>query len=219
MFTNSLDKKPLFKKPDGQTIRDLTQSMFDFREVDYTKFLPYRVPREYIMRPDLISQAVYNTTLYAEIILKYNGISNPLTINVDDVIVIPNLDSAKQNVKVVTTSAESSGDDQIRKSYKYIDPTKFPKRDENLQNFDQRDLDGTAGSGGSSGQLGAGGGAEKKNITDGALPPNLADAGATQISQRNGRVYFGEGIGESACLKNGMSSSEFLTQVIKSNTE
>ena len=55
-----------------------------------------------------------------------------------------------------------------------------------------------------------------KTIKDGALPPNLADSGTSQIVERNGRVYFGESIGESACLRNGMSSSEFLTKVIKS---
>ncbi len=198
MFNNSLDRKPFFKKKDGHTIRDLTQSMFDFKTNDYTKFLPYKVPREYIMRPDLISQAVYNTTLYAEFILKYNGISNPLSINQDDIILIPDLETAKQNVKKVTSEAEATGMHQIRKSYKYVDPVKFPKKDVNMDAFKERNLD------------------KKTEIKDEALPPNIADEGVKQITHRDGRVYFGEGISESACLKNGMSSSEFLTQVIKS---
>ena len=85
--------------------------------------------------------------------------------------------------------------DNIRKSYKYIDPTKKPNRDPDLDNYDRRKL------------------------KEGALPPNIAEAGTSQITYRNGRVYFGENIGTSACLKNGMSSSEFLTRVIKSKQQ
>ena len=79
-----------------------------------------------------------------------------------------------------------------RLSYKYLDPTKAPTKDKNAIAFEDR------------------------NLKEGALPPNIAPEGQKQITHRNGRVYFGEGIGESACLKNGMSSSEFLTTVIKS---
>ena len=33
---------------------------------------------------------------------------------------------------------------------------------------------------------------------------------------RNGRVFFGENVGQNACLKNGMTNSEFIAKVIKS---
>lgn len=195
MFLNSLDRKPLFRKPDGTIVRDLTQTMFDFKTNDYFNFSIYRVPFDYQMRPDLISQAMYNNTLYTEYILKYNGISNPFTIDQGDVIAVPNLDSAKNNTKSRSDSVEGSDAKRIRNSYKYIDPTKIPKRDGNIDEFDNRNLN--------------------KKLSDGALPPNIAPEGERGITYRNGRVYFGEGIGESACLKNGMSSAEFLTKVIK----
>lgn len=199
MFLNSIDKKPFFKNPDGYIIRDLTSTMFDFRANNYTSFNVFRVSKDYIMRPDLISQAVYNNTLYAEYILKYNGISNPFTINEDDVILIPNLESAKKNTKTNQGSGiDGDPSKRLRDSYKYIDPTKIPKRDGDISKFDNRDI------------------STKKTLKDGALPPNIAEEGATQIVERNGRVYFGEGIGDSACLQSGMSSSEFLTKVIKS---
>ncbi len=193
MFPSSIDKKPLFKKPDQQIIRDLTQTMFDFNSNSYVDYTAYKIPSEYEMRPDLISQAVYNNIVYAEFILKYNGISNPFTIDKDDVILIPNLESAKENVKLQGTLTDKDESNEIRKSYKYIDPTKKPDRDKDLTSFENRKL---------------------KKIQDGALPPNISD-GTEQITYRNGRVFFGEGIGQSACLKNGMSSSEFLTKVIK----
>lgn len=198
MFLQTIDRKPLYKKKDGNIVRDLTRSMFDFRANNYTSYNVFKVSRDYVMRPDLISQVVYNNTLYAEYILKYNGISNPFTIDEGDLILIPDLESAKKNTKTVEGSGvDGDPSKRLRDSYKYIDPTKIPKRDEDLARFSDRKL-------------------TKKTIPEGALPPNIADEGTSQIIERNGRVYFGEGIGESACLRNGMTSSEFLTQVIRS---
>jgi len=193
MFLNSLDKKPLLTKEDGTIIRDLTQSIFNFKTNSYISYQAYKIPVEYAMRPDLISQAVYNNTIHAEYILKYNGISNAFTIAPGDVILIPDLNSAKDNVKKEGTGADSP-ENRIRLSYKYLDPTKAPSKDKNAIAFEDR------------------------NLKEGALPPNIAEEGAKQIVHRNGRVYFGEGIGESACLKNGMSSSEFLTTIIRSKS-
>lgn len=195
MFPGSLDKKPLFKKPDQQIIRDLTKSMFDNKANSYVDYTAYKIPSEYEMRPDLVAQAVYNNIIYTEFILKYNGISNPFTIDKDDIILIPNLNSAKENVKIRGETTDKEDSNEIRKSYKYIDPTKKPIRDKDLTLFENRKL---------------------KRIQEGALPPNITEEGAEQISYRNGRVYFGESIAQSACLKNGMTSSEFLTKVIRS---
>ncbi len=191
MFLNSLDQKPLLAKDDGNVIRDLTQSMFTFKTNNYISYQAYRVPTEYAMRPDLIAQSVYNNTINAEFILKYNGISNAFTISPGDVILIPDLDSAKDNIRKEGEGADSP-ENKIRLSYKYIDPTKAPTKDKTAVAF------------------------EGRNLREGALPPNIAEEGAKQIVHRNGRVYFGEGVSESACLKNGMSSSEFLTRIIKS---
>ena len=190
MFPNSLDKKPLFTRPDGSEIKDLTSSMFDIRANNYVSYNVYKVPKEFEMRPDLISGAVYNNTLYAEVILKYNGISNPFTIQEGDMILIPNLDSMDA-IMAKPAGVDVDGAKAIRNSYKYIDPIKIPKTD---SNFQDRQIVGGA--------------------QPGALPPNIAKEGEPQITYRNGRVYFGEGV--DTCLQNGMTQSEFLTTVIKS---
>lgn len=189
MFINSLDTKPLITRPDGEILRDLTQTIFDMKNRNYVAYNIYRVPKEYAMRPDLISRAVYNNSMYAEIILKYNGISNPFSIAEGDIILIPNLDSAQQNIKTPGSGSNADAATKIRNSYKYIDPIKAPKKSTSLAQFDQR------------------------TVKEGALPPNINEEGVSQITYRNGRVYF-NGNNE-ACLKNGMSSSEFLTKVIK----
>ena len=231
MFINTLDKKPIIKKADGISIRDLTKTIFDFNKENFVTYTAYKVPKEYVMRPDLISQAVYNDTAYTELILKYNGISNPFAIDQDDIILIPSLDSAQDNIKKRSDTNVNDLTDQLRKTYKYIDPTKKPSRDSRSNDFDNRNLtgfdgfgEGLLGSGGAIGSGGAGtgtggdgtGGDGTDQLSDGALPPNIADEGSSQIDVRNGRVYFGETIGQSACLTNGMTNSEFLTKVIKS---
>jgi hypothetical protein len=190
MFPNSLDKKAIFVKDDGTQVKDLTESMFNLGNTSYAKYNVYRVPKEYAMRPDLIAAAVYNSASYAEIILKYNGISNPFSINEGDLILVPALDSAKDNIKTPQGTAFDAAK-LIRDSYKYIDPTKIPKYN---NAFDKRQIVGGA--------------------KDGALPPNIAKEGEPQITYRNGRVYFGPGV--DTCLQNGMTSSEFLANIIKS---
>jgi hypothetical protein len=199
MFLNSLDRKPLIKRPDGLLIRDLTQSMFDLQSGSYVNLSVYRVPKEYAMRPDLLSQASYNNTLYAEYILKYNGISNPFSLDEGQIIIIPNIDNVKEVTKDRSDDGEDSDAKRIRNSYKYIDPTKVPQRDTDIEDFDRRNLT-----------------RKDAQLQDGALPPNIAQEGEKGIVVRNGRVFFGENVADSACLQNGMSQSEFLTKVIKS---
>jgi hypothetical protein len=209
MFLNTIDRKPLIKDNNGNFIRDLTQSIFKLTSNTYLEYSVFRVPSGIEMRPDLISQSAYNNTSYAEYILKFNGISNPFTIAPNDKILIPSLDSAK---KIVVNRGDDQAESEakkIRNSYKYIDPAKAPKRDGNLSKFDDRELNGQTGDGLEDGTAG-------DNLQEGALPPNIAPEGQKGITYRNGRVYFGEGIGQSACLKNGMSQSEFLTKVIRS---
>jgi len=192
MFLNSLDEKPVFTRPDGIEIKDLTASMFDMRVDNNIKYSIYKVPKEYEMRPDLISGAVYNNSLFAEVILKFNGISNGFSIQEGDMILIPALDSMAAIV-AKPEGTDIDGAKAIRNSYKYIDPTKIPRTDDNFQN--RQIISGAPAN---------------------ALPPNLAQPGEQQITYRNGRVYFGAGV--DTCLQNGMTQSEFLTTVIKSKT-
>ncbi len=51
-----------------------------------------KITKDYVARPDLISYKAYNTDMYADVICKLNGISNPFELNEGDVIVIPTYD-------------------------------------------------------------------------------------------------------------------------------
>jgi hypothetical protein len=190
MFPNSLDKKPIFVRPDKIEIKDLTSPMFDIRSNKNISYTVYKIPKEYEMRPDLIAGAVYNNSLYAEYILKFNGISNPFSIKEGDIILIPSLDSMRAIISK-PSGTDVDGAKSLRNSYKYIDPLKIPKFN---NTFSNRQIIGGA--------------------KEGALPPNIAEEEEPQITYRNGRVYFGTDVG--TCLENGMTQSEFLTTVIKS---
>lgn len=47
------------------------------------------VNEHYVARPDLISLAMYGEDRFADLICKYNGISNPFEMNENDVLIIP----------------------------------------------------------------------------------------------------------------------------------
>lgn len=218
MFLNSLDIKPLFTRPDGIVVRDLSDSMFNLRNRNYVAYNVYRVPKDYVMRPDLISKVVYNNTLYAEMILKYNGISNPFSLNEGDYILIPNLEATQANINKRENTTSGTGANAIRNTYKYIDPAKAPKKSSEVEKFENRTIGniGQYEDTNTSNQIGTAGlnVGQQTNVGSGSLPPNIAPEGSSQITYRNGRVYFGESV--ATCLKSGSSTSEFLTNVIRS---
>ncbi|BBI90637.1 hypothetical protein HYO65_gp245 [Tenacibaculum phage PTm1] len=71
------------------------------------------VEKQYEMDIDLISKVAYGTNEAIDILCKFNGISNPLSIKAGDVIFIPNLNSLFSNMKKLNyksmTLSKSSG--------------------------------------------------------------------------------------------------------------
>lgn len=53
----------------------------------------FEVTQDYIARPDLISYDAYGDTMYADVICKLNGISNPFELNVGMKLILPAPDS------------------------------------------------------------------------------------------------------------------------------
>ena len=53
----------------------------------------FEVTRDYIARPDLISYDAYGDAMYADVICKLNGISNPFELNVGMKLILPAPDS------------------------------------------------------------------------------------------------------------------------------
>lgn len=50
------------------------------------------VTEKYIARPDILSNDIYGDSMYADLLCKLNGISNPFELNQGDILVIPSPD-------------------------------------------------------------------------------------------------------------------------------
>jgi hypothetical protein len=74
------------------------------------------VSEKYIARPDLLSLDAYGDTLYADILCKLNGISNPFELNKGMLLVIPSPDSIMDFMKIPSTQElDSSFDNDAAK--------------------------------------------------------------------------------------------------------
>lgn len=84
-----LQRKKEFTKTNGDTVHDLTRRSVSFKGTLTNQGQAYRVEEGIQMRPDLISKIFYQTVSMLCVLLKYNGISNPFALAVDDVIKVP----------------------------------------------------------------------------------------------------------------------------------
>lgn len=82
-------KKTRFTKVNGEVVDDLTRRSVSFRGVTVNQGKTYIVEDGLQMRGDLISKMYYQTSSFLCLLLKYNGISNPFSIDVNDIITLP----------------------------------------------------------------------------------------------------------------------------------
>ena len=75
----------------GETIYNMLDFTFEI-PTSYT-YNVFDVTREYIARPDLISYDAYGDAMFADIICKLNGISNPFELNAGMKLIIPSPES------------------------------------------------------------------------------------------------------------------------------
>ena len=221
MFANTLDSKDIYTDQDNNEIVDLTKSIFGTQKGRGVIYSVYKVPKNMKMRPDLISNSMYGTSEYAEMVMKYSGVMNPFAIEAEDIAIIPSLQSIYNDVAdEILTNAETLGDktDLVKKYHKYIDPNKAPKTnsDVNKTTIPKNSADNTNDT------LSGMGGNE----------PNISPNGNSGISIINGRIYFGDStsispddvtdvdgtnIADSSlvdCARNGVTLGQFLNATI-----
>lgn len=88
----------------NETYLDLLST--DFNDNTEMKGSPLIVNKYYVARPDLISLAVYGDDSYGDIICKVNGISNPIELEEDTLIYIPEIEYIMGIVKSTDTSSD-----------------------------------------------------------------------------------------------------------------
>lgn len=180
MFQHTLDSRKEIVDWEGNRLIDLFPSVFDFKSNQIENYNVYKVTENFVCRPDLVSLRYYGTTEKTEYILLYNGISNPFSLDKDDILMVPNpaqADAQMKNFDSESTSMNQFGLNRtlaIKNAYKYISEKKFPKANANLA-FDNSNIGDTS--------------------TKRGLPIYEVDTDAAAVVVRNGRVYFGQNSG------------------------
>jgi hypothetical protein len=197
-FPITQDTKPIIRDGNGNQIVDFLEKdiVVQSPSLPPTGIGYFLVDRDHAMRVDLISNEMYGYIDPSENILKFNGISNPLSIDEGDILVTYDIFSLNRNVRAVNNSAKDKED--VRKQY--LTPEKKSKIDPQLQSFNKRDT------------------ARRPVVgpAETALPPNYADFGDTEIQVRNGKIFMGPNISKSSEADQGpISKSEFIARLVK----
>lgn len=164
LIIQTLENKNIFTKSDGTQIRDLTKASLDYGDYPSVN-RPVLVGEEYVMRPDLIAYATLGDENKLDYILKFNGISNPFSIDRGDPILVPEDQDMEQ--QFIKPRSENLTDTTDRQELVLSPETeKDRKRLEHIN--------------------------KKKNQE--ALPPNVAKSDDENIKFRDGNIVFGEDV-------------------------
>jgi hypothetical protein len=192
LISKILRNKLEYVKENGDKLIDLISSTFDFKKGGQFNAGLIRVSEEESMRPDLISSRIYTESSNWDILLKYNGISNPFSINSGEILVSPAFNSMDDFVVSPRAIIEKGKEKALNNENKLINPTsvKDKKRVEAL----------------------------KDRVSE-LVPPNVNTSGNKNVKIKDGKVIFGEDVtsinkdNESVPL----SRARLIQQLVKSN--
>ena len=167
LISKLLRAKKLFTKKNGDVIVDLISSTFDFSKGGGNAGGYTIVSQFESMRPDLVCKRIYDNQNYYELLLKYNGISNPFSLEEGEFLLTPqykNLDAMLVPSKNISEKGKSA---VVSNESKLLKPktVKDKKRLEVL-----------------------------KSKTNEIVPPNVNTSGNKNVKIRNGKVIFGEDV-------------------------
>ena len=198
-FPLTIDSKRLWQRDENSfEIRDLLEKDYQTASNGELKGISlFLVDKDYVMRADLITQEMYGFLDPIEKFLKFNGISNPFSINEGDVYTMFDLPSAEENMRSAQNTQAARED--IRNQY--ITPEKRSTVDPRYQDYSKRSA------------------APKPDPSKGnapALPPNLANFGDEEIQIRNGKMVLGPNVTKTGGQEDQpFSKSELIAKIIK----
>lgn len=217
MFAKSLDNKEKYTVGNNIEVIDLGNTIFEKNKSIKQLYNTYKVSKEYEMRPDLVSKALYGTTDYTEMLLKYSTINNPFSLETGDIIYAVSIDSIYHPVKDVdfeNTEVFSA----IKNYHKYIDKNKVPDTpgSEKVPTKVSTNKDFIDNSGNT---------ATITQNNNGPIEANITKTGNNGITIKDGKIYFGSindmvtNIDSSIvdCAVNGTTIGEFLTTTIRNS--
>jgi hypothetical protein len=167
MLTTALLRvKNFFTKPNGEVIVDLASSTFSFEKASGSISGTVLVKEDEAMRPDLVAIRLYNEQKYYAPLLKYNGISNPFSLDPNSLLVAPSFIDMEKMI-VSPKQIFEKGTSPATNESKLL-PTKTVK--------DKKRLD-----------------ALKDKVKE-IVPPNVNTSGNQNVKVKDGRVIFGEDV-------------------------
>lgn len=163
----------LTKKPettvDSEKIVDLTSQVLEFKdEIAITKTAI--VSEEFEMRPDLVARVSYGNANKIDHILKFNGISNPFSLEAGTVLLIG--DEGQLDACFSKPATENTQSD-IRE--RFFDKNRLSKKDaKRLELLKKKTAD----------------------VANAATPttPNISEPGSKEITVKDGIVIFGNDV-------------------------
>lgn len=202
-FIKTQDSKPVITDKYGNSIVDflIKDIKVEGENLQMTVLNYYQVKEDDAMRPDLITQSMYGYQNNLEGVLKLNEISNPFSIDVNDILYVYDVPSINNNMR--SQDAVSNNNEDIRNQY--ITPDKKSTVDPALRSFDKRNTPRAPSP-------------SKGNQP--ALPPNYAGFGDQEIQIRSGKIVFGANVTkqDQDCDKP-LSKSEFISRLIKNRLQ
>jgi hypothetical protein len=163
LISKILRTKGFIKNSSGESIADLTSATYKFDETG-AALGPSFVSEFEVMRPDLMSLKAYSTYDDWDVLLKYNGISNPFSLDLGEILLIPSINKIKQMV-VAPSRVPEKGTEPTRKNEEKI---MNPK-----SNKDKRRLESL-----------------RTKVPE-VVPPNVNLSGAQNVRVTDGFVIFG----------------------------
>jgi hypothetical protein len=170
----TLANKLTFTKPNGDVVLDLVRRAVSFLNIKAAVGQYYRVNEETVMRPDLISNYFYGSSNYLDLLLKYNGYSNPFAVDINDIFRIPDSDTLNK------FGAQPNLSDLGASRKKRANVVFAPKSKKDQRRIDYLLKKANAGG------LGGGG------LGAPPVPPNVALDNGVKIA--NGQIVFGSDV-------------------------
>jgi hypothetical protein len=163
LTTKLLRVKKFFTNKFGESVVDLVSSTFSFGETN-SPAGPIVVSEFENMRPDLVSDRVLGSQEYWEAVLKFNGISNPFSIEQGEIMLIPGISEISKLI-VPPKSILEKGTEPAKKNEEAVIKTKTAKDQQRLQSI-------------------------RSKVPE-VVPPNVNLSGAKNVKVVEGRVILG----------------------------
>lgn len=165
-----LRTKSFIKNVNGESIPDLISSTYKFDENGIALGNIF-VSEFEAMRPDLMSMKVYSAYDNWDVLLKYNGISNPFSLDLGDILLVPSINKIRKMVTAPTVVPEKGTEPQKKNEQKIMNPK---------SNKDKRRLESL-----------------RTKVSE-VVPPNVNLTGAQNVRVVDGIVIFGPDMTQNA---------------------